>query len=86
MQKLSIVLFLLIASVGLAGCIGDDAAVDSVESPSVQQPTGTETQGTNPGEAMEGGADLPVAQPDPVADQEGMKETQNDAPTGVPTQ
>ncbi len=86
MQKLSLVLLLVVASLGLAGCTGDDAAVDSVETPSVRQPMGAESQETSPGEAMEEEVVLPVAQPDPVADQQGMKESQNDAPTGVPTQ
>ncbi len=93
MQKILITSCLIVAAVVLSGCTllsgSDSSDTETLPTPVQKNTTGTvqeqNTPDSNAG-AQNPEAELPVALPDPVADQKAMQESQSDAPTGVSTQ
>lgn len=92
MHKLSLGALLVAASLVFSGCslLGTDDATTSPTggAPAQEQvmPNPATDQGSAGTVMQDDIQELPVAQPDPAADQAGMQESQEDAPTGVPNQ
>ncbi len=89
MHKLSLAASLLIMSLAFSGCTLLGGSQDAETAPALRDASDANIESNSVTPEIMPGKTEPepsAALPDPAADQKGLQETQDDAPTGVPTQ